>query len=228
MSVLGGMRPFSKIVILSFIALFMAALPAYLSAETSLPKPAGPVNDFADVITPPYEKRIGNLAKELFDKTGVALVVVTMHDLGGDDHNEYATRLYNAWGIGKKGEDKGVLILVIVRQRKMRIETGAGLKAFLTESLVQEIQDRFMAPFLKQNNYDDGLLNGVVAIGKIISKQAGATIHADASPKAVQEGRSGFPIGVAVLVLGAAILAFVLYKSHGRSKAKANLGNIQK
>lgn len=59
MSVLGGMRAFSKIVILSFIALFMAALPASLSAETSLPKPAGPVNDFADVITPPYEKRIG-------------------------------------------------------------------------------------------------------------------------------------------------------------------------
>jgi uncharacterized protein len=224
----GSMRRLPRIVAFLLLFLFVVASLVRVSAEKPLPKPAGPVNDFADLITPPYEKRIGNLAKELFDKTGVALVVVTMHDLGGDDHNEYATRLYNAWGIGKKGEDKGVLILVIVRQRKMRIETGAGLKAFLTESLVQEIQDRFMAPFLKQNNYDDGLLNGVVAIGKIISKQAGVTINADASPKAVQEGRSGFPIGVAVLVLGAAILAFVLYKIYGRSKAKANLGNIQK
>ncbi len=224
----GFMRRLPRIVAFLLLFLFVVASLVRVSPQKPLPNPAGPVNDFADVITPPYEKRIGNLAKELFDKTGVALVVVTMHDLGGDDHNEYATRLYNAWGIGKKGEDKGVLILVIVRQRKMRIETGAGLKAFLTESLVQEIQDRFMAPFLKQNNYDDGLLNGVVAIGKIISKQAGATIHADASPKAVQEGRSGFPIGVAVLVLGAAILAFVLYKIYGRSKAKANLGNIQK
>jgi uncharacterized membrane protein YgcG len=85
-----------------------------------------------------------------------------------------------------------------------------------------------MAPFLKQNNYDDGVLNGVVAIGKIISKEAGGTIDADALPKADQEGRSGFPIGVAVLVSGAAILALVLRKIYGRSKAKANRGNIQK
>ena len=135
------MRRFPRIVAFLLLFLFVVDSLVRVSAEKLLPKPAGPVNDFADVITPPYEKKIGNLAKELFDKTGVDLVVVTMHDLGGDDHNEYATRLYNAWSIGKKGEDKGVLILVTVRERKMRVETGAGLKAVLPESHVQEIGD---------------------------------------------------------------------------------------
>ena len=197
------------------------SLLASVSGENPLPKPSGPVNDFADVITPPYEKRIGNLAKELLSKTGVALVLVTMHDLGGADSNEYANRLYNAWGIGKTGEDRGILILVSVREQKMRIRTGSGLKALLSPGQMGEIQDRFMAPFLKQNNYDDGLLNGIVAIGKIISKEAGATIAEDPAPKPARESRSGFPIGFALLVPGAAILAFVVCKIYRRNKAKA-------
>jgi uncharacterized protein len=221
MSVLNDMRPFSRIIILSLVAIFAGSLLGSVCAERPFPKPSGPVNDFADVITHPYEKRIGNLAKELFDKTGVALVLVTMHDLGGADSTEYANRLYNAWGIGKTEEDRGVLILVSVREQKMRIRTGAGLKAVLSSRQLEEIQVRFMAPLLKQNDYDNGLLNGVVAIGKIISKEAGVTIAGDTAPKPAQESRSGSPIGLALLVLGAAILVFVVHNIIRRSKAKA-------
>lgn len=225
--VLNNMRPFSKIIVLSLVAMIAAFLPGTVCPENPLPKPSGPVNDFAEVITSPYEKRISNLAKELLDKTGVALVLVTMHDLGGADSNEHANRLYNAWGIGKTGEDRGILILVSVREQKMRIRTGSGLKALLSPGQVGEIQDRFVAPLLKQNNYDDGLLNGVVAIAKIISKHAGATIAGDAAPKPAQEDRSGFPIGFALLVPGAAILAFVVCKIYGRNKAKAGNAKTQ-
>jgi uncharacterized protein len=224
MSVLGGMRPFSKTVMICFIALFSTSLLASVFAETPLPKPSGPVNDFAEVMTSPYEKRISNLAKELLAKTGVALVLVTMHELGGADSSQYASRLYNEWGIGKTGEDRGVLILVSVREQKMRIFTGTGLKALLSPRQVAEIEARFVAPLLKQNNYDDGLLNGVVAIAKIISKESGVSITGDAAPKAAQESRSGFPVALALLVLGAVILASVVYKIYGRNKAKANRG----
>jgi uncharacterized protein len=211
------MRAFSTIVILSLVALLTTSLAASVFAGNPLPKPSGPVNDFAGVMTPPYEKRIGNLAKELLAKTGVALVLVTMHDLGGADSAEYADRLYNAWDIGKTGEDRGVLILVSVREQKLRIRPGTGLKALLSPRRLGEIQDRFVAPLLKQNNYDDGLLNGVVAIGKIIGKDAGVTITGDAPPTAVQESRSWFPVGLALLVLGAAVLALVVLKRLRRS-----------
>lgn len=162
--------------VLFFAFLLAAGLFGGACGESHLPKTSGSVNDFADVITPPYEKRMGNIAKELADKTGVALVLVTMHELGGADPNEYAHRLYNAWGIGKTGEDRGVLILVSVREQKMRIRTGTGLKAILSPRQIGEIQDRFAAPLLKQSNYDDGLLNGVVAIAKIIAKESGVTL----------------------------------------------------
>lgn len=157
--------------------LFIGAAVFGAACEQSLvSKPSEPVDDFAEVITPPYEKRIGNIAKELADKTGVALVLVTMHEHGGVDPNEYAHRLYNERGLGKTGEDRGVLILVSVREQKMRIRTGTGLKAILPPRQIGEIQDRFAAPLLKQNNYDDGLLNAVVAIAKIIAKQSGVSL----------------------------------------------------
>jgi len=222
MRVLSDMRLFSRIIILSLVAIIADFLAGTAYAESPFPKPSGPVNDFADVMTPPYEKRIGNLAKELFAKTGVALVLVTMHDPGGVDSTEYANRLYNAWAIGKTGEDRGVLILVSVREQKLRIRTGTGLKALLPPRQLGEIQDRFVAPLLKQNNYDDGLLNGVVAIVKIISKDAGVTIAGDAAPGAAQESWSWFPIGLSLVVLGAAFLAFVVHKIIRRSKATAS------
>jgi uncharacterized protein len=162
--------------VLSFAYLLEASLFGGLWAQSPLPEPSGAVNDFADVISPPYEKRITNLAKELLAKTGVALVLVTIQDLGGADPNEYAQRLYDASGLGKTGGDRGALILVSVGERKLLIRTGTGLKAILSPRRIGEIQDRFVAPLLKQNNYDDGLLNGVVAIAKIIAKESGVSV----------------------------------------------------
>lgn len=167
------MRLFSSIIVLFLIVVIAALLPGAGCTESPFPKPAGPVNDFADVMTPPYEKRIAGLAKEMLAKTGVSLVIVTMPDLAGADPKEYANRLYKAWGIS---EDKGALILVSVREQKLRIQTGTGLKELLSPARIGEIQDRFMAPLLNKNNYDDGLLNGVVAIAKIIAKQSGVTL----------------------------------------------------
>jgi uncharacterized protein len=162
--------------VLLFAFLLAAGLSGDLCAQSPLPKRSGPVNDFADVITPPYEKRMGNVAKELLTKTDVALFVVTMPDLGGANANEYAERLYISWNIGKDEGDKGVLILASIRERKLQIRMGNGLKAILSQRQIGEIQDRFVAPYLKQNNYDDGLLNAVLAIAKIIAKESGADL----------------------------------------------------
>ena len=170
------MRSLSVIILFTLMAMAAGAFQDSVCAQSSLPKPSGYVTDFAGVITPPYEKRMGNVAKELLAKTGVALFVVTMPDLGGADAKEYAERLYDAWEVGKKEGDKGILILASIRERKLQIRMGKGLEAILSQRRIGEIQDRFVAPYLKQNNYDDGLLNGVSAIAKIIAKESGVTL----------------------------------------------------
>jgi uncharacterized protein len=103
-------------------------------------------------------------------------------DIGGEDYNEYATRLYAAWGIGKKGEDRGVLIFVTVKERKMRIETGYGMEGLIPDGLAGEIRDQYIVPYLKEDRFGEGLLNGTLAVAQIIAKDAGIRLTGEAAP----------------------------------------------
>jgi len=184
-------------------------------AERPFPKPRGLVNDFADVIPKAYEEKIGLISKELLDKTGIPVVVVTMPDIGGAEYNDYTSRLYSAWGIGKKGEDKGVLIFVTLKERKMRIETGYGVEGMLPDGLVGEIRDRYMIPHLKENKFGAGLLNGTIAVAKVIADHEGVKLTGAPSKKAPQKGRSTLFSLVPIVLI---IIAFFLF-SRGRGGA---------
>lgn len=180
----------SSISVLFILALFFTP-PASL-AQQPFPKPKGLINDFANVIPPSDEQQLESITTELLNKTGTPVVVVTMPDLGGEDYNEYANRLYETWGIGKKGEDKGVLILVTVKERKMRIEVGYGLEGILPDGLAGEIRDRYMIPYLKENKYGEGLLNGALAVSQIIAKDAGVKLTGQLPVRAPKKRRSRF------------------------------------
>ncbi|MFZ0451977.1 MAG: TPM domain-containing protein [Desulfatiglandaceae bacterium] len=180
----------------TFVAFFVMVLflvASTVCAERPFPKPMGLVNDFGEVISTAYRQKIGAVANEVLKKTGTAIVIVTMPDIGGAEYNDYANRLYSAWGIGKKGEDKGVLIFVAVKERKMRIETGYGAEGILPDGLVGEIRDTYMIPALRKNRFGEGIFNGTVAIARVIAKNAGVTLTGTSgtSPPA-KKGRSRF------------------------------------
>ena len=157
--------------------IFLCLLAANnIQAERLIPKPKGLVNDFADVIPSDYSRKIEVIISELLHKTGIPVVVVTMPDIEGAEYNDYANQLYRAWGIGKKGEDKGVLVFLTVKERKMRIETGYGVEGILPDGLVGEIRDRYMLPYLKQDKFGEGLLRGVFALSQVIAKDSGIYI----------------------------------------------------
>ncbi|NVL89464.1 MAG: TPM domain-containing protein [Desulfobacterales bacterium] len=160
--------------------LFLAlACPVVSHTADVFPKPRGLVNDFANVIPPHYQEKLLRVTGELLRKTGVPVVVVTMPEIGGEDYNEYANRLYAAWGIGKKGEDRGVLIFVTIKERKMRIETGYGIEGIIPDGLAGEIRDQYIVPYLKQNQFGEGLLNGTLAIAGLIAKDAGVSLSGE-------------------------------------------------
>jgi uncharacterized protein len=186
---------------LSIALIFFLLLPSVSAkAEPPFPRPGGPVNDFANVIPPAYEQKMDAISRELLQKTGTALVVVTMPDIGGAEYNDYANRLYRAWGIGKKGEDKGVLIFVTVKERKMRIETGYGVEGILPDGLAGEIRDNYMVPLLKQNKFGEGLLNGTLAVSQVIARGSGVKLTGQMPVKVVKKGRSGLSIFPIILI----------------------------
>ena len=178
-------------IVLAILVFFTLACPA-VNAADAFPKPRGLVNDFANVVSPQYEQKLEQLTGELLRKANVTVVVVTMPDIGGEDYNEYASRLYSAWGIGKKGEDRGVLVFVTIKERKMRIETGYGIEGIIPDGLAGEIRDQYMVPYLKKNQFGEGLLNGTLAIAGIIAKDAGISLTGQAPVKRPAKRRTGF------------------------------------
>ncbi|MEW6613859.1 MAG: TPM domain-containing protein [Thermodesulfobacteriota bacterium] len=145
-------------------------------AEIKYPKPTGAVNDLAGIISPDYEKQMESLSHEVLQKTGTSIVVATVETVGDIDYSIYANDLYQAWGIGKKGEDKGVLIFLALKERKLKIETGYGVEGILPDGLVGQIRDDYMVPYLKKNEFGQGILNGLTILAAIIAKDAGVKL----------------------------------------------------
>ena len=193
--------------------------PAGLEGAVPFPAPRGAVNDFAGVIPSQYVGPMENLAREVLEKTGTAIVVATLETIGDDDPNDYANRLYQAWGIGKKGEDKGVLIFLAVKERRVRIETGYGVEGILPDGLVGEILDRYALPYFKEGNYGKGLSETMAAVSSVVAKAAGVSLTGALPPerRQVREVRPERGIGIFQLLLFAAAAFFLLGTRQGRA-----------
>ena len=160
---------FAPTLLFSLIVLFQSGW-----AKNQFPQPRGYVNDFANVIPPSYDRKITALAGEVERKTGVQIAVVTMEDID-DDYQDYANKLFEAWGIGHKGKDNGILIFNVVKQRKIQIEVGYGLEGFINDAKAGDIYRQAIRPHLKEGNYGPGFLAGVQAIAGLVGKEYGVT-----------------------------------------------------
>lgn len=99
------------------------------------------------------------------DQSGIAQVaVVFVRSIGEQVPKDFAVELFNTWGIGAKGIDNGLLILVVEDQRRIEFETGYGLESTLTDLLCYRIQQDYMVPYMRSNEYDRALINGVNAV----------------------------------------------------------------
>jgi uncharacterized protein len=157
------------------IGIFLLLLILYSpsSSADQFPAPKGLINDFADIIPEEYEQRMSLFAREVLSKTSSTLTLVTLKDIGGDDIDDFTNRLYEKWGIGEKGKDKGVMILLALTERKVRIEVGYGLEHIITDGLAGQIRDTAMMPYLKKGQFGQGLLNGLFSAGAMIAKYEG-------------------------------------------------------
>ena len=131
------------------------------------------VNDFADVLSAQTEQEIVELGRALQQQTGAQAVAVTVPSLGGQSVEDYAIDLANSWGIGQAEEDNGVLILIAVEERKLRVEVGLGLEGALPDGKTGRIMDEYMTPSLRQNDYSTGMLEGYKAVASQIYQEYG-------------------------------------------------------
>jgi len=147
-----------------FLAVLTLVLSTGLLADVDIPYLSGRVNDYAGILSADTEWTLGETMKTHETHYGNQIVLLTLPSLEGENIEDYAARVFQAWKPGQKGQDNGILIVVVPGDRRLRIEVGYGLEATLTDGMAGQIIRHTMTPRFKNGDYDGGILEGTRAI----------------------------------------------------------------
>lgn len=162
------LRPVTFIVVM-VLAIICIAGTQNVFAYQSPGSPQGYVNDFADVLKPEDEKFLETTLGGVEEGSKAEIAIVTIPALGDETIETYAVKLFEEWGIGKKGSDNGLLILVAPNEKKVRIEVGYGLEEYITDARSSQIIASDLTPSFKVGDYASGLFFATESIARYLS-----------------------------------------------------------
>lgn len=206
------------------LALLLCAPPARAQDPPAL---TGAVNDFAGVIDATTRDAIARLSERLQQTTGDVLVVATVKTFKPEaDVRSYAVKIFQngGRGIGIKGKDNGLLVLLAVDDRQVWIEVGYGLEPYITDGFSGETSRQTMVPYFKQGDYGGGLLAGSQRLAVRIAEGQGKTLGDDVAPRrATERDRdTGFPIPWPIAVFLLFIIVSRLLRGGRRRRTWGN------
>lgn len=178
---------------------------ARVEGQTEIPALTAPVNDFAGVIDRSSKDQLDALIRKLEGATGDVMVVATVKTFQPEaDMASYAVKMFenHGKGIGTKGKDNGILIVLALDDRQVRIETGYGLEGFITDGFAGDTS-RSMTPFFRDGNYGGGLLSGATRLARRIAEGRNVDLDVAPAPQPPSRRRSGrpsLPFGVWVIL----------------------------
>ncbi|MBN2657871.1 MAG: TPM domain-containing protein [Spirochaetales bacterium] len=170
-----------KKTLLFLAAALMALLP--VSGQT-IPELKGYVNDYAGVISSSEERDITSMLSSLEKSTSAQIAVLTVKNLQGYDLESFSIKTADQWKLGRKDRDNGILILLAMEEKKVRIEVGYGLEGTMTDAKSGYIIRNIIIPDFQKGNFGKGISKGVEAVSSVI----GGTL--DISDKDIAESQS--------------------------------------
>jgi uncharacterized protein len=141
-------------------------------------RPTADVNDYAGLLTPAEKTALEERCRQLREKTGAELAVVTLPSLEGGDIQDFANKLFQRWGIGQKGKNNGLLLIVAMQERKSWIEVGYGLEPIVPDVLAGRIIDHQLLPRFREQQYAAGLRDAVGALAELVERGEPADVEA--------------------------------------------------
>lgn len=172
------------------------------------------VNDYAQVLTSAETTAMEAKLVAYNDSTSTEIAIVLIKSLGTYEVSDYAIKLAEQWGIGVKGKNNGVIILVAVEDRKVTIQTGYGMEGVLPDAICKNIVENELKPAFKQGNYYQGLEDASTAI----IQYSKGEYHSDGKKKGKKQ-----PIPFA-LVIVIFIVVIVLLSKRGGGGTRINGG----
>lgn len=202
-----------------FSILFVIACPT-LFAQTSgvkvIPRPSNPimaVNDFANVLSPTQIEQLERKIRGFYDQTSNEIIVVTLKSLDGFSDDDVTYAYFNTWKIGNKTKDNGILVLLSLDPRKIRIEVGKGLEGALPDGMAGTIIRHEIIPLLKQSKYFEAFDNGTNAI---IKATKGEYVMDDPNDRRDSGKSGGFGfIGIIIMFVIIIVILAIINKRGG-------------
>jgi uncharacterized protein len=183
-------------------ALLLAA--AHAHSQNTIPALTAPVNDFANVLDSGAESSLDSLIRQLQAASGDVMAVATVKTIQPEaDIASYAVKMFEnqGRGIGQKGKDNGLLMLLAVDDRQVRIEVGYDLEGIITDGLAGEISRTVMVPFFRNGDYSGGMVAGAQALAARIAQGRGVKLEGVPVRRTVRsDDDDGIPIGVILFI----------------------------
>lgn len=168
------------------------------------------VTDPSGILSTAARDSINLMLGQLEKGSGIEVAVVMLPSIGDDDIFDFAHNLFRKWGIGKKKENNGLLVLFVMDQHKVRFTTGYGLEGTLTDALSKRIQMNEMVPAFKEGKWDEGMVKGVRATVAILKGEVAADQYGATSANGNDEELTTFDVIAISMVFIIIILVIVL------------------
>ncbi len=192
------------------LLLALCLAPAFAVDWKAL-KPQGYVSDFAGVIDAGSKAELESYCARVEQQTGAEMALVTIQSLNDEPIEDVANTIFRAWGVGKKGKNEGILLLLAVGDRRDRLEVGYGLEPILPDGFDGDVL-RGMRPALRQGQYGEALRAAAATIGSRIAQAKGITLDTSLRRRMPVERPQGIPWPVVIIGL---ILLFMLLRGGG-------------
>ncbi|WP_324262988.1 TPM domain-containing protein [Altererythrobacter sp. H2] len=224
------MTPFLANLRVLLLALAAALMPAAVLAQDYPARPAGPVYDGADILSPETEAALDQRLRAYNQETGRAIIVATVPGIDGAPIEPYATGLFSEWGIGGAARDQGLLLLIARDDRRLRIEVGYGLHPYFGGIMSGRVINDVITPRFKAGDFDGGVTAGIDAIIEHLARSpadAAAVAEAAEAAAAQESAEGGFPIG-ALFWVAILFFFFILPMIRGgkRRRYRSGVGGV--
>lgn len=212
---------------------FIAALGLMfmcVAAECAVPQPAKLfyAADYAGILSEETESFIVAHSKALYDASTAQVVVATVKSIDGKNEREYALELARDWKIGSE-KNNGILIFVALSERKIDIEVGYGLEGAIPDSKSGRLLDTYALPYLKNDDFDNGILNLYKAVLQEVYDEYGLQMPEDVTPIDVsgdEEDSDTFSMVMAFVMLALICVPFYIGTRRGGGRGGRGSGGI--
>lgn len=194
--------------LLVFILFSIALAVPFGTQAFSVPAYEGPVNDFAQVLPDSFEQELETKLIAYAQTTNSAeIAVVTIESLSGEPIEDVALQIFDSWKIGKASSDSGVLLLLALQDREVRIQTGYGIEGAVPDAVAGRIIRDTMTPLLREGKYAEAVDTGVLAIQQAVAGEFPGAVRS--APELIESQLEDWlPVIPFMLFIGAGLLSY--------------------